>query len=188
MNKNKIVLISFICVGMIHLLIVVYQIAQYEIILRTGEQYKIRIAPVDPYDAFRGRYLTLSYQGTSAPIKKGDKLKSGSRAYVSLSKDNNGFAIFTELSSKPPMDKDYLRVIAKYDKSFILPYNRFYMEETISIPAERLYFEHSRQSNQNNTNNCALIRVKNGKGVIEDLYINGMPVKHLVKLEQSKQK
>ncbi|MCX7871751.1 MAG: GDYXXLXY domain-containing protein [Verrucomicrobiae bacterium] len=180
MNKTKIILISFVVIGMIQLSIVIYQIARYEYILKTGEIYKIRTAPVDPHDIFRGKYVALRYSNTHAPVKKGDKIKSPSRAYVSLSKDKNGFAIFTELSSTPPKNKDYLRVKTYSEHNFTLPYNRFYMEESIASQAEELYRTYTPRFNQADTNNYALLRVKDGRGVIEDLYVNGVQIRKLI--------
>ncbi|MGC8743437.1 MAG: GDYXXLXY domain-containing protein [Verrucomicrobiia bacterium] len=182
--KNNKILIYFLIAGILHLSAVLYQIARYEIILKTGEPYKVRTAPVDPHDFFRGKYLALRYDNTTAPVKNGDNIQSGSRAYVSLSKDKDGFAIFTELSSKPPKDRDYLRVDAASGNRFNLPYNRFYMEESISQAVEELYFKYSQRGNWLNSNNYALLRVKGGRAVIEDLYINGIQMRKLVESDE----
>lgn len=186
MNKNKIIFISFLCVGIIQLSVVLYKVIRYEIILKTGEQYKVRTMPIDPHDVFRGKYLALGYQNTFAPIKKGDEIKQGSQAYVSLSKDKDGFAIYTELSAKPPRDKDYLRVKISHGNNFSIPFNRFYIEESVSKTAEKLFLKYFQQRNRNDTNNYAILRVKGGRGVIEDLYVNGIPIKRLVEIEGEK--
>ena len=33
----------------------------------TGDEYRLRVAPVDPIDPFRGAYVTLGYPGLRAP-------------------------------------------------------------------------------------------------------------------------
>lgn len=184
MNKTRIILISFIVVGIIQLSAVIYQIVRYEYILKTGAVYKLRTAPVDPHDIFRGKYVALQYANTYAPVKKDDVIKPHSRGFVSLSKDKDGFAVFTEISSSPPRSGDYLRVIADSSGSFKLPYNRFYMEETSAYEAESLYRRYAPRFNQKDTNNYVLLRVKGGRGVIEDLVVNGVPVRKLIQHEQ----
>ena len=53
-----------------------YLIYEQENILASGTIYKFPLAPVDPYDAFRGKYLALSYHfsdiNTTENFKEGD--------------------------------------------------------------------------------------------------------------------
>jgi uncharacterized membrane-anchored protein len=44
-----------------------WSIARYETILASGTPYKIRTAPVDPADAFRGRYVMAQPSITITP-------------------------------------------------------------------------------------------------------------------------
>jgi len=152
---------------------------RYEQTLRTGRAYKFRTAPVDPYDAFRGRFVALAFENTQAPARGGEHLKLRERAYVGIAEGADGFAQFTELSAEPPTEGDYLHVEPTWrnptNTHFTVSFNRYYMEETKAPKAERAYRERNWRSNTNR-NTYALVRVRGGVGVIEDLYIDGKPV------------
>jgi uncharacterized membrane-anchored protein len=154
--------------------------------LRTGKVYKFRTAPVDPYDAFRGKYVALSYASAAAPVKNGDNIPFQSIAYASLSQDENGFARFGELSVNPPLTGDYLRVEHQFtelnDKAhFRLPLDRFYMEESKAPQAEQAYRRYGNRGGQTKAPTYVAVRVKNGRGVIEDLFINDQPIREFLK-------
>ena len=57
----------FVTVAFLQLLIPIQMITSRERILDKGTLYKFRTRPVDPYDAFRGKYVALSidYELTS---------------------------------------------------------------------------------------------------------------------------
>jgi hypothetical protein len=64
--------------------------------------------------------------------------------------------------------------------TFIMPVDRYYMEEKIAPKAENAYRENV---NQNNT--YIKTKVKNGSIVIEGLYINDMRIEDYVKQDKS---
>jgi len=161
------------------------QIWKYENILQAGRLYKFRTAPVDPYDAFRGRYVALNYADTVAKLHAGDKIASRSPAYVTLHQDENGFAQFDELSADPPQSGDYLRVECQYSFEnkvrFRLPYDKFFMEENKAPQADRAYWIHGNRRGQTGNRAYVLVRIKGGRGVIEDLYIEDRPIREFIK-------
>ena len=162
------------------------QIRKYENVLQTGQIYRFRTAPVDPYDAFRGKFVALSYANTAAPIKNGDTLSFGSVAYVSLTRDGNGFAVFRELSLNPPVTGDYVRVECRnierdHTAHFRLPFDRLFMEENKAPQAELAYRRFDNRRAQTQIPAYVSVRVKNGRGVIEDLYINDEPIRNFLK-------
>ncbi|MGH8446703.1 MAG: GDYXXLXY domain-containing protein, partial [Solimonas sp.] len=57
---------------------------QSEMTLRSGARYYFRTAPVDPADAFRGRYVALNFEGLRVTVPPASGLQSGDRAYVPL--------------------------------------------------------------------------------------------------------
>lgn len=76
----------------------------------TGESYRMRVAPVDPIDPFRGAYVDLSYpdlrdRGTSNPpsLEDGD----GGTVYATLVEED-GFWILGEYTLVRPEDGPYL--------------------------------------------------------------------------------
>ena len=184
----------FLAVAAAQLAAPLAQIWKHENILRTGAAYKFRTAPVDPYDAFRGRYVALSYADTVAALRQGEGLKYRAPAYVVLSRDEAGFARFGEMSGVPPIEGDYLRVEYLYTKGvdvtnahFRLPFDRFYMEETQAPRAEAAYRDHGNQRGQKVDDVYVMVRVKNGRGVIEDLYIKGKPIRTFLAEEKATQ-
>ncbi|MFZ7127681.1 MAG: GDYXXLXY domain-containing protein [Desulfobacterales bacterium] len=159
------------------------QIRKYEDILRTGETYKFRTAPVDPYDAFRGRYVALNYADTVAELRQDENLESHAPAYVRLLRDETGFAQYGEISGEPPGKGDFLRVeylnatgSGPAAANFRLPFDRFFMEETKAPRAEAAYRKYGNRRGPPGGDTYVLVRVKDGRGVIEDLFIDGKPV------------
>jgi len=49
--------------------------------LAVGSVYKFRTQPVDPYDAFRGRYVSLRIEESHAPLAAGNEIERG-RKYM----------------------------------------------------------------------------------------------------------
>jgi uncharacterized membrane-anchored protein len=187
----KVIFGLFMAVAAAQVAVPLGQVWKYEDVLRTGKAYKFRTAPVDPYDAFRGRYVALNYDGTSAPVRKGDRLEYRRPAYVSLGQDTNGFAVFGELSAQPPVTGAYVRVEYLYPNwtntstaTFRLPFDKFFMEETAAPQAEEAYRRQGRGAP--NAVAYAAVRVKNGRGVIEDLYLQGKPIREFLAKEATK--
>lgn len=185
--KTKLIFVAFLAVAATQLAVPVGQIRKYEDILRTGVVYKFRTAPVDPYDAFRGRYVALNYADTVATPRQDEKFAYRAAVYIALRKDAAGFAQFGELSSVVPAQGDYLRVEYLYTESekgnkahFRLPFDRFFMEETKAPQAEAAYWKYGNRRNQTEEPTYVIVRVKGGRGVIEDLYIRNKPIREFL--------
>ena len=71
-------------------------IASQENILKNGEQYKFKTAPVDPYDIFRGRYVALTTDQNSFEIQNAKLLRRNQDLYVVLKTDEEGYALLRE--------------------------------------------------------------------------------------------
>jgi uncharacterized membrane-anchored protein len=175
----------FLILAVIQVAMPLGQIWKYEDVLATGRLYKFRTAPVDPYDAFRGKYVALNYAGTEAMLHEGDHFDRGDPAYVSLRQDENGFAQFVELCAKPPASGDYLRVEYQYIQAnkahFRLLFDRYFMEETKAPQADLAYRRYGNRPGQAKDSAYVLAHVKGGRGVIEDLYIEDQPVREFLK-------
>ena len=179
---RKILLACFYAMAAIQLAVPVVMIARHEIVLDSGTVYKFRTAPVDPYDAFRGKYVALRFESTEAPCDSPSSLRHGQRVYATVKVNPDGFAGFSNVADTPPSEGDYIGVEfgsaqGKGTCIFRLPFDRFYLEEGMAPEAERLYNEHSRGTRDA----WAMVRVKSGKAVIEDLYVGGKPVKDLIR-------
>ena len=56
-------------------------IKQQEKVLTQGVEYKFKTAPIDPYDYFRGRYVALGIDQSTAPLLD-KRVTSLSKAYA----------------------------------------------------------------------------------------------------------
>jgi uncharacterized membrane-anchored protein len=156
------------------------QIWSYERILKEGEVYYFNVLPLDPYDAFRGRYVTLRFENaTKGPTHDGELRKNASKAYAILEHNENNDSV-KEVRFSKPHESHFLEVnvykstTQKTDASnlvyFSLPFDRFYMREDVAPKAETLLRARSGVKVK------AKLRVLNGKGVIEDLMVGETPL------------
>lgn len=182
MKTSRLMLTILIVVAVVQLAVPASLIVERELALRQGQAYKFKTAPVDPADAFRGRYVALRFEQSSAPSTPGQKLESGQKAYATIAVGQDGFARFSSVSSRPPADQPHLRChVAWANGSQVqleLPIDRFYLEESRAPAAEQAYWQHNRRGQQDT---YAVVRVRNGLGVIENLFIGGQPVAELAR-------
>jgi uncharacterized membrane-anchored protein len=174
-----------------------WSIARYESTLRTGILYRIRTMPVDPADAFRGRYVAvrpailLPKPIASETEKLLYQIQSGERGYAILETDADGFARVAQILPQPPSQGDYLEIAHAWqqwgresDKAVMLGYNvefsfdRYYMNEADAPVAQDRYAEMLRRNPVARA--WLAVRVKNGVGVIEGLFINGVAIETIV--------
>lgn len=157
---------------------------RFESALRDGKLFKFQTRPVDPYDAFRGRYVALGFSQENVPWKyTAVPLKRGENMYALIENDTNGFARIKNLSAERPQTGDYIGVKIRYAASptnvFVqLPFDRYYMNEKKAPAAEDAYRKHSVRGQQDA---YVTVRVRAGRAVIEDLYIAGKPIREFLK-------
>lgn len=157
-------------------------IAGRERVMEGGTAYKFRCGPVDPYDAFRGRYVALSFPDMRLDGWGGEYLDGSERVFATLGVAEDGFARIEALSMIRPESGDYLEVTATGggapDASVrvYLPFNRYYMDEFQAPEAEIAYREQSRTEEGAHI----LVYVKDGEGVIEGLYFGDLSVEEFL--------
>jgi len=188
MNKKKIILSLFIATVVLQIAVVAGIIGRYEVILTAGKSFKFKTAPVDPYDAFRGRYVALDIKESTVKCKNSNDFKYHQRVYAIIEVDKDGFAKFAKLQAeKPEKGTDYLKVKIAWTYSdeieLEIPFDRFYMEESEALKAENAYRANSRKENT-----YINVKIWNGYGVIEDLFINGTPVREFISRQKDKGK
>ncbi len=83
-------------------------------ILRGGTEIRLRTVPIDPRDLFRGDYVVLNYPISTVEADAAGKtdFERGERVYVSLSRDEQGFAKANGVSRGWPKGGDGVVVIA----------------------------------------------------------------------------
>ncbi len=176
------VCIGFVLLALVQLFVPSLMIWEQEDILISGNVYKFKTRPIDPTDPFRGKYITLQYEIDYFPIadtayRYGDQIK------VYIEKDSAGFATVSAISKEPlQTNNDYVeaKVTGNYKNAihFKLPFDRFYMEETKAYDAEKAYVETNRDTIKNNV--YALVYIKEGKSVLKDVIIDGIPIQEYV--------
>ncbi|MGH7599460.1 MAG: GDYXXLXY domain-containing protein [bacterium] len=177
MKNHKFSLALFAVLSVFQLTVPVWMIANREMTLRHGRQFRFRAAPVDPYDAFRGRYVALQFEQNSAPVPVDEKMAMNQKVYAELAEDEQGFARIAKVSAKRPSDEAYVqcRVSSITDSLVYLqfPFDRYYMDEKLAPAAEAAYREHSRREVRGV---YVTARVKDGNAVLEELFIEGIPI------------
>lgn len=186
MNYKKIVFICFCLMVLLQLWTPAAMIWNQEAVLKTGKAFKFRSAPVDPNDPFRGKYINLSFNENSFKINDTALLQSGENIYVQLGSDNAGFAkIISVQSARPNSSIDFIKAKVNYfvndstRQVFIeWPFTRFYMEETKAYDAEKVYIKSTADSS---SITYALVKVKSGEAVLENVFINNKPIASYIK-------
>ncbi|MBC7172289.1 MAG: GDYXXLXY domain-containing protein [Polyangiaceae bacterium] len=147
-------------------------VVRYELTLARGEPYRLALAPVDPEDPYRGRYVALRFEAELTDARPPSGIDYGDPAYAVLEAGRDGFARIRELRASPPREGDYLRVIVDTTgyrgTSVTFPFNRFFAEESLAPRVEAAYGR-----NPTREQNYAIVRVRDGRGVIERLVVSG---------------
>ncbi|WP_109098545.1 GDYXXLXY domain-containing protein [Aquimarina sp. AU58] len=174
--------IVFIVLAVVQIGTPLKMIFDNEDILISGTAYKFKTRPIDPTDPFRGKYITLQFEMDSFTTSDttyvyGDKVR------VYIENDDEGFAKVVQISREPlDIGGDYVmaKVTNTYNDEiqFELPFDRFYMEETKAYDAEKAYRDVNRNNKKDDV--YAVVYVKDGASVLEDVIIEGIPIQEYV--------
>lgn len=180
--KKKIIVGLFLSLALVQIAVPLAMIVKREVVLRTGRQFKFKTVPVDPYDAFRGRYVSLRLESGYVLTKNRMNWRTPQPLYALIDVDDEGFARFTALTDTLPQDGPYLRTRVWYtagERAYLdLSLQRYYMEERAAPVAEKIY----RQRNQGGKKDAYItVRIKDGFAVIEGLYVGGRRIEDVVK-------
>jgi len=182
--KNKLLSKFLIAICVLQLIVLVFCVGKYEFILHYGKEIRLRTAPVDPVDIFRGRYVILNYDiqdyVSSKEVVK--KFHRGEICYLILTPKDGVYEISRITHSKPNNEIFLkLKVRYSYDKKirFDIPFDRFYMQEYKAKKAEELYRKANSRSRSDKSVCYASIVVYDGDALIKDIYINGVAIAEL---------
>ena len=181
MNKRNLVIGLFAIAVIAQLAVPGWILARHEQVIRNGELYRFRCAPVDPVDLLRGRYVALSFpemQTKAVP----DLEHRIADLYVSFEAGEDQFARVAAAYPAPPEDRPYLKVgkfswrpVAHGDIHIDLPFDRFYMDEKLAPEVEQAM---GRRGNEA-VEAYLEVRILNGRAVPVELYIDGKPASEL---------
>jgi len=161
-------LIGLIVISLIQLTFPLFFIIAKEHVIETGKEYLFRIQPVDPYDFFQGRYVSLNVQPLVYKTNESADFKRNDIVYAEFEQDTAGVKI-TAISHKKTKHSLKLKLYSKPENPIYvrLPFRRFYLEET-----KALNIENQLLTDREHTN-FVHVRILNGDFVITDISSNG---------------
>lgn len=175
--------IFFLVLFAIQLAIPLSMIIRKELVLNRGEIVKFQVLPVDPYDAFRGKYLSIGIVENRI-YTAGETFRQGQKVNVLISVDSEGFGRPTGISTKDAGEVIYVKCIIDYieeDYATVnYPFDRYYINEDYSQLGESLYNKYSRG---NRDDAYVTVRIKNGNAVLEDMYLSGIEINRFIRNE-----
>ena len=184
MKQNKFfVLAAFMLTSLFQIYVPAGIIADREILLSEGKEFKFKCAPVDPSDPFRGKYITLNFEENSFTTDN-DNWDYNEDVYLTFKNNSEGFSeIESAAKEKPETGSDYLKLktngfspeIKKLHINY--PFDRYYLNETKAPKTEELY--NSSLIDSNNVT-YATIAIKDGEGAIKNLFINDKPIEEII--------
>ncbi|MDF2874860.1 MAG: hypothetical protein K0R22_1543 [Sporomusa sp.] len=182
MTNKKLLLSLFIGVALLQATVPLYMAWRWENILQTGRQFYWQTAPVDPADAFKGRYVELRFKEDTGPIIDQNNLLMGQLVYASIAENAAGKAYISGVSVNRPEQGPYVKVRAyangQNTAHVTLPFTRYYLPEELAPAAEGAYRESAGKTG------VAAVRIKDGYGVVEQLYIGDKPLYEFLRQSQ----
>lgn len=175
-------------------------ILRRECALRYGELCRFETAPVDPFDAFRGQYVQLDYKALTGGVVTDRSFARNTWCYLLIAPATNGYAVVASVTDKRPASGCYIKArvqwssedyqpkpepdnkyhtvkTGKWRVHFLLPFSRYYMPEKLAPKAEDAYRRANRSAAAKAERALARVRVWKGMAVIEDIEINGKPIR-----------
>ncbi|MGE5317415.1 MAG: GDYXXLXY domain-containing protein [Chloroflexota bacterium] len=157
--------------------------------MNQGTLYKFMTAPVDPNDPFRGKYIALTFQENVVELKNKEEWTMGETIYIGLTTDNNGYAKIESVSKEMPAGHpDVIKAKVRYvredgPRELIIddPFDRYYMEESKAAEAEITYRQLLADTSKVT---YALVSVKEGEAVLNDVQIDGISLIGIVNNKQ----
>jgi uncharacterized membrane-anchored protein len=165
-------LVVFALVGLAQFAVPASLIWKREQTLRYGSVWKFRTAPVDPVDAFRGRYVALQFDVETQEIPPPPSTNSGQTIFVTVRQNAEGFAEIDQVLASPPPGDDFIEAKLA-GKTVSLPFDKYWVNERDAPAAEAAYRAQSRRDKRNA---FVTVRVFRGDAALEQLYLDGQPL------------
>lgn len=149
-------------------------------VLAKGNVYKMKITGLDPFDPFRGRYLTINFKQDRADfIDKYNVTEEefySKKVYLVFGKGADGLDRIEYATVVKPTDRDY--VVPKYaylekKVNFTMPFDSYYVNTNDATAMESVLANNIQDA-------YVTIRVLNDKAVLEKLYIGDKTIEQFV--------
>lgn len=184
MKQNKFfVIAAFILTALFQIYVPAGIIADREILLSEGKEFKFKCAPVDPSDPFRGKYITLRFEENSF-ITENANWVYNENVYVTFKNNSEGFSEIESVSKEMPVNNsDFLKLKSNGFNPdlrklfFDFPFDRYYLNESKAPDTEEIY---NRSLTDTNNVTYALVAIKDGEGAIKDVFINDKSVEEII--------
>lgn len=165
-------LIVFVLVALAQLAVPASLIWKREQTLRHGSVWKFRTAPVDPVDAFRGRYVALEFEAETQEIVEPPDSAKHEAVFVTMRSNAEGFAEIDQVLASRPARDDFIEAQLN-GKRLSLPFDKYWVTERDAPAAEAAYVAQSRAEKKNA---FVTVRVFRGDAALEQLYLDGAPL------------
>jgi uncharacterized membrane-anchored protein len=111
--------------------------------LMTGDKIVLATQPVDPFDPFRGQYMTINYE--ISRISDVEGFEEGNPIYISLKEDEQGIWRKDDVSKSKPQRGDFIKgeVISIHGNSVRIEYGieQFFFERHAQLPTRNITVE-----------------------------------------------
>ena len=135
-------------IGLIAVLVLVLVVVSSFILynqwpLMTGKKIVLATQPVDPFDPFRGQYMTINYE--ISRLSDIEDFEEKDKIYVSLNEDEEGIWRYESASKSKPSRGDFIRgeVTSVYGNSVRIEYGieQFFFERHAKLPTRNITVE-----------------------------------------------
>ena len=153
-----------------------WMILQREWTLRDGVGVKFKVEPLDPKDAVLGRHVRFRIPASEVVLDEAVDRPSMVRSYAVVEMDGEGFGHFGAFREEPPETGVYLGVwVRRSGKKGAIeaPFDRFYLPEDLAPEAGKAAWDAGGSGKEEAH---VLLRVHEGFGVVENLYVGDIPV------------
>jgi uncharacterized membrane-anchored protein len=185
--SKKLLFLLFVIFAGLQLVLPLSGIVKQEMVLRNGDVFKFKTEPIDPYDPFRGKYVTIRIH-SRVDLPEEHKFEDEQKVYAVIATEEDGFSVIEKISATCPETNNYFKtkIISLYDQEarLAIPFDRYYIDERKAKKAETLYRKHSRQGEYDA---YIQVRVKNGSAALEELYVGDLPIIEFVIQEMEKE-
>ncbi len=195
MKTRHVLLLAFAVLCFYQIYIPAKMVLDKETVINEGKTFRFKCKPIDPTDPFRGKYIVLRFEQDRFESDAQLAVEKDQLIYVSLETDSAGFAQVVDVTTEKPIDDiDFIIANCGYTtfsnnnivnkgnghSSYLkieYPFDRYYMSENKALAAEQAYRDVNRSEK---IDAYALVKIENGKSVLEDVYLDEIPIKDYI--------